>query len=148
MASRSRKAQQPAQSSEHGSTVDAVIQKPIASFTDEQLRVGMKSFDIEIKRRRNQRCAELVNHVINECDRLDLSALEIIQELRARMAQMNASGVTDAAETPAKGSTVAGAVFRHPDDPTKQWGGRGKHPAWLKKLLDDGFTLDALRVSD
>jgi DNA-binding protein H-NS len=38
--------------------------------------------------------------------------------------------------------------FRHPDCPDLEWGGRGRHPKWMKELLDSGKSIDDLRVTE
>jgi DNA-binding protein H-NS len=44
------------------------------------------------------------------------------------------------------GSTVA-AKYRHPENPSLTWSGRGKRPAWVNEALASGKTLDDLTVS-
>lgn len=36
--------------------------------------------------------------------------------------------------------------FRHPDDPTKQWTGRGRQPAWVEDWTASGKTLEDTKV--
>lgn len=38
------------------------------------------------------------------------------------------------------------AKFRHPDDSTKQWSGRGPQPGWVKDWLAAGKSLDDAKV--
>jgi DNA-binding protein H-NS len=38
------------------------------------------------------------------------------------------------------------AKFRHPDDASKQWSGRGRQPSWLKDWLAAGKSLDDTKV--
>lgn len=38
------------------------------------------------------------------------------------------------------------AKFRHPDDSTKQWSGRGRQPGWVKDWLAAGKSLDNVKV--
>lgn len=45
----------------------------------------------------------------------------------------------------ASGKLVA-VKFGHPDDPTKQWTGRGRQPAWIKDWTASGKTLEDARV--
>lgn len=47
-----------------------------------------------------------------------------------------------------KGAKKAGGTlkFRHPDDPSIAWTGHGRKPNWVLQWLDDGKSLDALRV--
>jgi DNA-binding protein H-NS len=37
--------------------------------------------------------------------------------------------------------------FQHPERPELRWEGRGRHPQWMKELLDAGKSIDELRVS-
>jgi DNA-binding protein H-NS len=38
------------------------------------------------------------------------------------------------------------AKFRHPDDATKQWSGRGRQPGWVKEWTASGKNLDETKV--
>lgn len=38
------------------------------------------------------------------------------------------------------------AKYAHPDDATKTWSGKGRKPYWLQQLLDDGKSLDDLKI--
>jgi len=44
-----------------------------------------------------------------------------------------------------KGSTVA-VRYRHPQDASLQWTGRGRQPKWVQEWVAAGKTLDALKV--
>ena len=46
----------------------------------------------------------------------------------------------------AKSGTVA-VRFRHPDNSSQQWTGRGRQPKWVKEWVDGGKSIDKLRVS-
>ncbi len=46
----------------------------------------------------------------------------------------------------AKSGTVA-VRFRHPDNASQQWTGRGRQPKWVKEWVDGGKSIDKLRVS-
>lgn len=37
--------------------------------------------------------------------------------------------------------------FRHPEDPTLTWSGRGRQPQWYKDALASGMTEEDLRIS-
>lgn len=37
--------------------------------------------------------------------------------------------------------------FRHPDDATLTWSGRGRRPHWLNDILSSGADIESLRVS-
>lgn len=36
--------------------------------------------------------------------------------------------------------------YRHPDDATKQWSGRGRQPGWIKEWLSSGKSLDQAKI--
>jgi DNA-binding protein H-NS len=36
--------------------------------------------------------------------------------------------------------------FRHPQNPSLTWSGRGKSPNWMKEAIEKGFTEDQMRV--
>ncbi|MEP3347288.1 MAG: H-NS histone family protein [Litoreibacter sp.] len=38
------------------------------------------------------------------------------------------------------------AAYRHPDDSSKTWAGRGARPLWLKDALKAGKSLDDFKV--
>lgn len=44
-----------------------------------------------------------------------------------------------------KGSTVA-VRYRHPNDASLQWTGRGRQPKWVQEWVASGQSLDALKV--
>ncbi|MFP5390792.1 MAG: H-NS family nucleoid-associated regulatory protein [Gammaproteobacteria bacterium] len=45
----------------------------------------------------------------------------------------------------AKTGSVA-VRYRHPDNASQQWTGRGRQPKWVKEWVDGGKSLDKLRV--
>lgn len=38
------------------------------------------------------------------------------------------------------------AKYRHPDDHSKTWSGRGRRPAWVTEWLDAGRSLEELEI--
>lgn len=49
----------------------------------------------------------------------------------------------------AKSGAGTGSVavrFRHPDNASQQWTGRGRQPKWVKEWVEGGKSLDKLRV--
>ncbi len=49
------------------------------------------------------------------------------------------------AQTLKQKGTVA-VRFRHKNDPTLKWTGRGRQPKWVKEWVDGGKSIDELRV--
>ncbi len=36
--------------------------------------------------------------------------------------------------------------YRHPDNATQKWTGRGRQPLWVKQWVESGKSIDLLRV--
>ncbi|WP_375690394.1 H-NS family nucleoid-associated regulatory protein [Pseudooceanicola sp. LIPI14-2-Ac024] len=64
-----------------------------------------------------------------------LSALE----LKAQEMGFSLSELTGPAS---KSRKVHPAKYRHPDDATKTWSGRGRQPGWVKEILADEGDLE------
>jgi DNA-binding protein H-NS len=47
---------------------------------------------------------------------------------------------------PQKEKATVAVQYRHPDDATLQWTGRGRQPKWIKEWVDAGKSLDLVRV--
>lgn len=45
---------------------------------------------------------------------------------------------------PPKASPVT-KKYRNPNDPSQQWSGRGRQPAWVKEWIETGKSLDEAR---
>lgn len=51
-------------------------------------------------------------------------------------------------KTPAQGSVGNAQVkYRHPDDPSQQWSGRGRQPAWVKAWIASGKSIEDAKAS-
>lgn len=44
-----------------------------------------------------------------------------------------------------KQSTVS-VKYRNPSDPTQQWSGRGRHPAWVKAWIASGKNIEEAKA--
>jgi DNA-binding protein H-NS len=44
------------------------------------------------------------------------------------------------------GTGTVAVRYRHPDDASQQWTGRGRQPKWVKEWVEGGQSLDQLRV--
>ncbi|MFC5551778.1 ParB/RepB/Spo0J family partition protein [Massilia aerilata] len=54
---------------------------------------------------------------------------------------------TAAAEQPDAGIGSATVRYRNPNDPAQAWTGRGRQPKWVSEWVQNGKSLDALKVS-
>lgn len=101
----------------------------LSKYDSNELQQLKKDIDKELKRRRKQDVKEAQKELKNIADRYGLSVQDLV------------SGVAP------KSAKPAGSVrFRHPQDPSKGWSGRGRKPAWIKDWENAGRSLDELRV--
>ncbi|MDY0012984.1 MAG: H-NS histone family protein [Rhodocyclaceae bacterium] len=64
----------------------------------------------------------------------------------AREAAPKKRGKPAKAKSPAAGSKVP-AKYRHPENPSLTWTGRGRKPKWVEECLAQGTPLDQLTIS-
>ncbi len=102
----------------------------LSKLDAKQLKQLKKDIDKELNRRRKEDVKEAQKELKGLAERYGIS----IQDL-----------VTGAA-TGKSGRRAAPARFRHPDDPSKGWSGRGRKPGWIKEWEAKGRSLDELRV--
>lgn len=90
--------------------------------------------------------ADIVNEIKNrEQDEIKRARAQI-QEIAANVGM----SVEDLiAAQPQKAKATVAAKYRHPDDPKKEWTGRGRKPQWVVDFLaeKEGRTLDQLRIA-
>lgn len=90
---------------------------------------------------------ELSNQVrirLEEAEREEIaSARRQIEEI----AKSVGVPIKDLLGSKAKEKKSAPVQFRHPDDPTKEWSGRGRQKNWVREWLQSGKSLDALRIN-
>lgn len=46
-----------------------------------------------------------------------------------------------------RASSSAPVKYRHPEDASKQWSGRGRQPKWVNDWIEGGKTLSALEIA-
>lgn len=46
----------------------------------------------------------------------------------------------------ARGMSTVKPKYANPMNPSETWSGRGRTPAWVKELLDQGYTMDDLLI--
>ncbi|MCP1676366.1 DNA-binding protein H-NS [Natronocella acetinitrilica] len=102
----------------------------LSKYNPQQLKQLKKDIDKELNRRRKEDVKEAQKELKNIAERFGIT----VQDLVA-----GAAGVKTA-KKPAQ------VKFRHPDDPSKGWSGRGRKPSWIKEWEQKGRSLDALKV--
>ena len=100
----------------------------LSKLSIEDMEALAKEIEIEITTRRQA-----------EKDRV----LQQMRELAASIGATPESLFGKAGKPAAKEVAVK---YRHPDDPSQTWTGRGKRPLWVVQALADGKTLADLAV--
>lgn len=52
----------------------------------------------------------------------------------------------DSLRAAAKSRPTAEPKYRHPDDPSQTWSGRGRKPNWIKEALEQGVDIDSMLI--
>jgi DNA-binding protein H-NS len=86
---------------------------------------------------------EIESEIVTRRESAKVKVLEQMRELAGSI------GMTPEELLGAGGKGRAGKVlpkYRHPDDASLTWSGRGKRPLWINEVLGAGKTLDDLAV--
>lgn len=81
--------------------------------------------------------------VISERKEARLAAFRIKQEELSREAEELGFKTPSVYKT----RTTGDPKFRNPTNPKQTWTGRGKTPAWLKSMLDQGAEIENFLIS-
>lgn len=109
------------------------MQKELKNMTEKQL-LKLKS-DVE------KRLAFLETNKLDEARK---AAEKIAKSFGVDLADILATPAKKR-KTIAKGKKVA-PKYQNPADNTQKWTGRGRQPLWVKAALEDGKTLDDLKI--
>jgi DNA-binding protein H-NS len=52
----------------------------------------------------------------------------------------------DAGATAKRAAKPVAAKYRHPDEPSLTWSGRGRQPKWLAEFLSNGGKIESLAI--
>lgn len=104
----------------------------LSSMTVAELQALQQQIPAELKRREAQ---EKVN-ILSEVRAFAKARGYALEELVAREAKAKATG----------GKIKVKVKYRHPQDNTLEWTGRGRQPRWVAAWLAQGGTLDSLAV--
>ncbi|CAN7206986.1 H-NS histone family protein [Massilia sp. LjRoot122] len=89
---------------------------------------------------------EMKKREVQEVQKAREQILAIAQSVGVPLKDLLATGGRGAGKgSSTKGNTVA-VRFRHPDNESQQWTGRGRQPKWVKEWVEGGKSLDKLRV--
>ncbi len=71
---------------------------------------------------------------------------EVIEEIKKLAASVNLTvEIHDEKKSSRKGIKVP-IKYRHPEDPTKVWTGRGVTPKWMQELINNGLSKEDCAV--
>jgi len=101
---------------------------------------------------------ELENLIAHASAQLGNARSELIKSIRQKInALLQSSGLTIHDVYPARSKKTAASAdkiravapkYRHPEDPSITWSGRGRQPEWLKKALRRrGVSTDSLLIA-
>ncbi|MGG7604445.1 H-NS family nucleoid-associated regulatory protein [Massilia sp. BKSP1R2A-1] len=85
---------------------------------------------------------EMKKREVQEVQKAREQILAIAQSVGVPLKDLLATGGRSSSS---KGNTVA-VRYRHPDNASQQWTGRGRQPKWVKEWVEGGKSLDKLRV--
>ena len=102
----------------------------LSKYSSEELRQLQSDIDSELKSRRREDAKLAQKELKSVAEKYGFSLNDLV------------GGAAS------KGTGKPGTVrFRHPDDPSKVWSGRGRKPVWIKEWEQGGRSLEKLRVA-
>lgn len=101
----------------------------LAKLSIAELRKLQDRLQLELGRREQQALAQARQKVLAIAQSAGIPLTELL------------AGVS----RPKDGAKVA-VRYRHPDDASQQWTGRGRQPRWVREWIASGKPIDLLRV--
>jgi DNA-binding protein H-NS len=99
----------------------------LSKLSIEELQNLARDIEVEVVNRRVMEKERVLNQMRELASSLGMSLEEFLRQ----------EGISSS-QVPVK--------YRHPDNPTLSWSGRGKRPAWVNEALASGKTLEDLLV--
>jgi len=99
----------------------------LSKLSIEELQNLARDIEVEVVNRRVMEKERVLNQMRELASSLGMSLEEFLRQ----------EGISSS-QVPVK--------YRHPDNPTLSWSGRGKRPAWVNEALASGKTLEDLSV--
>lgn len=104
----------------------------LSKLSGQELRQLRRDIDKEIASRRKEEQKQAKRELKEVADKYGFALDELVK------------GSTSGSKGSRESSTVR---FRHPDDPSKTWSGRGRKPIWIKDWEAAGHSVDELRAA-
>ena len=103
----------------------------LSKYNTQQLNQLKKDIDKELKARRKDDVKKAQRELKEVADKYGIALSDLVSGAGGR-----------------PGKKPAGKIrFRHPDDSSRGWSGRGRKPQWVKDWESKGKSLEELRVS-
>jgi DNA-binding protein H-NS len=109
-------------------------------------QIDLSQFDLAALRQLQEQIkVTLKDRELAEMARARAEILQIAQNVGVPLADLIDLGGKKKSSD--KGPKNAVAVrYRHPDDSSKTWTGRGRQPKWIAEWVEGGNTIDKLKV--
>ena len=79
-------------------------------------------------------------------DKKDIKKKEVLAQMKALAASIDVSfEIKEGKKSLRKGLKVP-PKYRHPNDPSKEWTGRGMQPGWVRGLIGEGYSLEQIAI--
>jgi len=100
----------------------------LSNLSVAELRSLQDSIKVELKNREQQEITKACEQILSIANSVGMSVNELV-----------------GGSVRAKSGSVA-VQYRNSNDQSQQWTGRGRQPKWVKAWLNEGKSLDAVRV--
>ena len=121
----------------------------LSKYSSEELRQLRSDIDAELKSRRREDAKMAQKELKSVAEKYGFSLNELVSGAPAK--QGRRSGTVrfrhPDAVVPSADVEWEPVGFRHPEDPSKVWSGRGRKPVWIKEWEGNGRSLEKLRVA-
>lgn len=104
----------------------------IAKKSFQELLSLRDAVEAEIKARQSEEKAKAKKQIVELARAFNLSVEDVLSKTKG------SQGVRKPVE----------AKYRHPQDSSLTWTGRGRKPSWVQALLDQGKSLESLQIQN
>ena len=105
----------------------------LSKLSGQELRQLQRDIDKEIAGRRKEEQKQAKRELKEVADKYGFALDDLLK------------GSTSGSKKGSRGSSTV--RFRHPDDPSKTWSGRGRKPIWIKEWEAAGHSVDELQAA-
>ena len=102
----------------------------LSNFSASDLRALQENIKQQLKKREQQELASAREQILAIAQSVGVPLNELINGIKQ----------------PQKEKAIVAVQYRHPDDASLQWTGRGRQPKWIKEWVEAGKSLDLVRI--